>query len=285
MAASKTAQYVALYRALETYEPGRAPLFRDPFAPKFLSPGLRLGVWASRAPLMHGVIERVADWRAPGARTSAIARTAYIDDAVRAARARGVSQIVILGAGFDCRAQRMAELAGAAIFEVDRAETQREKRAQLPGSPVQFVAVDFLRDRVGDKLEAAGWQPGTPSLILWEGVTGYLSEAAVESVLQWVATTAPGTQIVFTYLHGGLLDGSVDFLGGARLLNIVKRLGEPWTFGLHPGAIAAFVARCGLTLRDDLGADDYRRRYLGDGPMPGYAFYRIAIAEVASSPP
>jgi hypothetical protein len=36
-----------------------------------------------------------------------------------------------------------------------------------------------------------------------------------------------------------------------------------------------------LTLREDLGADDYRRRYLGDRAMPGYTFYRIAIADVA----
>jgi hypothetical protein len=65
------------------------------------------------------------------------------------------------------------------------------------------------------------------------------------------------------------------------MLGIVERLGEPWRFGLRPDAVAAFVARCGLTLREDLGADDYRRRYLGDGPMRGYAFYRIAIADVA----
>jgi methyltransferase (TIGR00027 family) len=282
MAASKTAQYVALYRAFETLEPGRPPLFRDPYAPKFLSPGLRLAVWAARAPVVHDLLERVADWRSPGARTSAIARTAYIDDAVRAARARGVSQIVLLGAGFDCRAQRMAELAGAQVFEVDRAETQSAKRAQLPGSTARFVAVDFLRDEVGERLAAAGFEPRAPSLLVWEGVTGYLSEAAVERVLRWIATLAVGTRVVFTYLHGGLLDGSIEFPGGAHMLDLVKRLGEPWTFGLHPDAVAGFVARCGLTLRDDLGADDFRRRYLGDGPMPGYAFYRIASADVGS---
>jgi methyltransferase (TIGR00027 family) len=274
MAASKTAQYVALYRALETFERGRLPLFRDPYVPRFLSPGLRLAVWAARAPMMHGLMERIADWRTPGARTSAIARTGYIDDAVRAARARGVSQIVILGAGFDCRAQRMPELAGTQVFEVDRAETQAIKRVQLPGSSVTFVAVDFLRDDVGERLEAAGWRPRAPSLFVWEGVTNYLSEPAVERVLRWIATTAAGTHVVFTYVHGGLLDGSVEFFGGRRMMSAVARLGEPWTFGLHPDAVAAFVARCGLTLRDDLGADEYRRRYLGDGVMPGYAFYR-----------
>jgi hypothetical protein len=82
-------------------------------------------------------------------------------------------------------------------------------------------------------------------------------------------------------VHRGVLDGSVHFDGAARILSNVRQLGEPWTFGLHPGEVAGFVARSGLALRDDLGADDYRRRYLGPGPHPGYAFYRVAIADVA----
>src|SRR5262245_36778520 len=107
MAASRTAQYVALYRALETSEPRRAPLFRDPFAVGFLSRPLALAVRASRAARLRGWLERYADHRAPGSRTSAIARTAYIDEAVRAAITDGIDQLVILGAGFDCRAHRM----------------------------------------------------------------------------------------------------------------------------------------------------------------------------------
>lgn len=281
MAASRTAQYVAMYRALETHERRRAPLFHDPYARRFLARGLALAVSASRSPVVRGALERYADRRAPGARTSAIARTAYIDDVVRAAVARGVDQVVILGAGFDCRAHRMPELGGVAVFEVDRAETQAAKRARVPeGSPVRYVAVDFLRDEVGTRLEAAGWQPGRRTLCVWEGVTNYLTEDAVVKVLRWFATTAAGSAIVFTYVHGGLLDGTARFDGGDVILGNVKRLGEPWTFGLRPDAVGDFVARAGLQLREDLGADEYRRRYLGDAPVPGYAFYRLALAEV-----
>src|SRR2546423_2417393 len=131
MAASRTAQFVALYRALETSEPRRAPLFRDPLAAGFLSRGLALAERASRVPALRGWVERYADHRAPGSRTSAIARTAYIDDAVRAAVRDGIDQLVILGAGFDCRIHRMSELAGVRVFEVDRADTQAVKRAHV----------------------------------------------------------------------------------------------------------------------------------------------------------
>jgi hypothetical protein len=53
---------------------------------------------------------------------------------------------------------------------------------------------------------------------------------------------------------------------------------------LQPAAASAFViARAGLRLREDLGADDYRRRYLGDAPLAGYAFYRLAVVDVPAT--
>ena len=201
---------------------------------------------------------------------------------MRDAIASGIDQVVILGAGFDCRAQRMPELRGATVFEVDRAETQESKRARLPASAVRYVEVDFLGDQVGAVLEAAGWAPRRRSLLLWQGVTNYLTATAVTTTLAWIGTTAPGGRAVFTHIHAGLLDGTAAFPGASVVMDNVRRLGEPWTFGLDPDALAGFVARCGLRLREDLGADQYRRRYLGDRATPGYAFYRIAVAEVVA---
>jgi methyltransferase (TIGR00027 family) len=230
---------------------------------------------------VHSVLTRYADYRAPGARTSAIGRTTIIDEVVRGSVAAGVAQLVILGAGFDCRAHRMPELAGVAVFEVDRADTQAEKRSRLSGvrSDIRYVAVDFLRDSVASRLAESGWDAGRPTCFLWEGVTNYLTAPAVERMLGWIGGTAPKSTLVFTYIHGGLLDGTVSFDGGARMIQNVQSLGEPWTFGLHPHDVGPLLARFGLTLREDLGADDYRRR-TGLTDTTGYAFYRLAIADV-----
>jgi methyltransferase (TIGR00027 family) len=281
MSVSRTAQYVALYRALETIEP--EPRFRDPFATAFLSSSLGLAVRAARVRPLRSLLLRYADLRAPGARTSAIARTCFIDALVRKTAEEGVRQVVLLGAGFDCRAHRVPELGDSRVFEVDRIETQQWKRAHLRGPvrhDVHYVAVDFQRDDVGARLTDAGWSAERPTLFIWEGVTNYLSEAAVTQVLSWIGRSAPGSTVVFTYIHGGLLDGTVSFPGGHRMMRNVREMGEPWTFGLHPQAVSSFVARAGLTLVEDAGADDYRRRYLG-GVSRGYAFYRIAVASVA----
>src|SRR5688572_23495610 len=93
----RTAAYVALYRALETVELRRPPLFRDPYATRFLPPQYRAVVALARTPALQALLSRYADFRAPGARTSAIARTAFIDNVVRRALSDGVSQLVILG--------------------------------------------------------------------------------------------------------------------------------------------------------------------------------------------
>ena len=283
MSASRTAQYVALYRALETNESTRPPLFRDPFARQFLSRSLDFAVTASRVPLVRSAIVRYADRRAPGARTSAIARTAFLDDAVRKGVASGIAQLVILGAGFDCRAHRMPELASVAVYEVDRAETQAVKRARVATAPnVRYVAVDFLRDSVDEKLRAAGWDPAKPTFVLWEGVTNYLTEPAVSAVLAWVGTMPPQSSIAFTYIHRGVLDGSRRFPGSEQMVDNVKRMGEPWTFGIEPSELVAFVGRAGLEVREDVGADEYRARYLR-GDHAGYAFYRICVCGRATS--
>lgn len=286
MAVSRTAEYVALYRALETTERRRDPLFRDPLAARFLTGGRTVALWLANLPRLRGPLERYADWRAPGARTSAIGRTRFIDDVVGSELAAGLRQLVILGAGFDSRAHRLPELSKIPVFEVDRADTQAAKRARLSGAPtlnkdVRYVAVDFEVHHLATQLADAGWRADRRTLFIWEGVTNYLDETAVGAVLDMVGGTAAESAIVFTYIHRGVLDGTATFDGAAKLVANVKRLGEPWRFGLLPDQVSSYVAPLGLELEQNLGADEYRKKYFGDDArFSGYAFYRIAVARV-----
>jgi methyltransferase (TIGR00027 family) len=289
VATSRTAEYVALYRALETTEVTREPLFRDPFAALFLAPPLSRALRLARVGSLRAVLQRYADWRAPGARSSAIARTRLIDDVVRSAIEQGMQQMVLLGAGYDCRAHRLSELRDTRVFEVDRAETQAAKREGIESArelgtrrDVRYVPVDFGKDDLAASLRAAGWDRTRASIFVWEGVTNYLTEADVATVLTPIGGAAPGTLLVFTYVHRGVIDGTARFDGADKLLRNVRRLGEPWTFGLRPDEVGDFLARFGLELEEDLGADEYRRRYLGGGSrdLRGYGFYRVAVARV-----
>ena len=87
---STTAEYMALFRALESRRSGR--LFDDPLAAAFLSPSLRWVVRAAAVPLVGDAVAALIDGRWPGARTSGIARTRFIDDVVHGV---GVRQILL----------------------------------------------------------------------------------------------------------------------------------------------------------------------------------------------
>jgi methyltransferase (TIGR00027 family) len=287
--ASRTAEYMAFFRALESARAPRKRLFTDCFAMQFLRPGLRRAVYFSRVPVLGALIPRYLDRRLPGARTSGVARTRLIDDALCQALREGVGQVLILGAGFDCRAYRLPGVGSASVFEVDHPATLSVKRAQLrrvlanlPPN-VRFVEMDFDRQNLREALTQAGFDPRRPSVFLWEGVTNYLSADAVDAVLRFVASCAAGSRLIFTYVDRRALDGSGLFEGAAELMREVTRLGEPWTFGLDPEELANYLRARGLQLRRDAGAREYRRQYFGpDGErMRGYDFYHVAIASVA----
>jgi methyltransferase (TIGR00027 family) len=288
--ASRTAEFMALFRSLESVRSPDERLFADPLARDFLPRPLKtLPTLARARPLRRGVVS-LLDLRWPGARASGVARTRAIDDYVRAALADGIEQIVILGAGFDARAYRIEGIERAWVVEVDRPDTQEAKKTALrarlgvlPGH-VAFLPLDLGRVQLHEELLAAGLRPGEPAFFVWEGVTNYLREESVDATLRSIsAAGCGGSRLVFTYVHRGLLDGSLEFPGGKRILAKVRSDGEPWTFGLEPDAVAAYLDERGLRLLEDLGSLDYRARLMPPRGrhMRGYEFYRLALAETA----
>jgi methyltransferase (TIGR00027 family) len=287
--ASRTAEYMALFRALESSRPARRRLFEDPLARHFLSPPLALVARASAVPALGSLVSWFIDDRWPGARSSAVARTRFIDDAVITCLENHIEQVVILGAGFDSRAYRLHALAKVAVFEVDHPDTLTTKRGTLDRAlsslpeRVRFVPTDFNQRQLEETMAVAGYRNSVPTLFLWEGVTNYLTEAAVDATLRWCSRAAPGSWLGFTYVHRSVLDDPQSFFGTEKLLATLEASGENWTFGMDPSAVSDFLAQRGLTLERDLGAEDYRRLYFEEAArgMQGYEFYRIVVARVS----
>ena len=285
---SRTAEHMALFRALESSRP-KDRLFEDPFAELFLRPPFRFLLLVSRAGRLRALVNHSIDVAGPGARSSAIARTRFIDDAVRSALDDGVQQIVILGAGFDCRAYRMPGMERIRVFEVDHPDTLAEKRRRLgmvlPSAPdhVRFVETDFNQHQLAAAMERSGYDAGSRTCFLWEGVTNYLTDSAIDAGFRWFATARPGSMVIFTYVDRKVLTEPETFYGAPGHLRRFQRIGEPWTFGFDPADLGAYLAVRGLHLVEDVGAVEYRARYWGkrrDG-LRGYEFYRVAVARVA----
>jgi methyltransferase (TIGR00027 family) len=284
---SRTAEYMALFRALETARPVQRRLFTDPLAASFLSSPLSVAARAARLPVLGPLVPWWIDRRYPGPRPSAVARTRVLDDAVVAAIAGGVEQLVILGAGYDSRAYRLPGAGRLRVFEVDHPDTQTVKRATLTRvlgalpRHVTFVAVDFDRDDLGAVLDRAGFHTGRPTFVLWEGVASYLTPRAVDATVRWSReASGAGSELAFTYVHRGLVDGTVDFPHAAAWTRSVADAGEPFVFGFEPAELPGYLRDRGWALTEDISTTEALTRH-GFDPTGVPAFYRIARASAA----
>lgn len=190
-------------------------------------------------------------------------RTAFFDDAVRAAIADGIAQIVLLGAGLDTRAARLDPARRARFFEVDRPESQADKRARvarLEGYPAEratYVPCDFEHDDFLERLVAHGLDPGADAAFVWEGVTYYLREETVRATLAKIASAcAPGSRVLFDTVGKRFVRGDVRDEGELRARALVAEMGEPLAFGVDdvvPLAHAAGFRYARTTNADALG--------------------------------
>lgn len=255
---SRTAGGAAFCRLVEQDQPPQLRQFVDPVVGQLLDP--MLAVMAA-GPIRGQVLDALA----PGTYGSQVMRTRYLDDVVGAWARAGITQVVILGAGLDTRAYRLPVLAAATVFEVDLPELQQQKQGRLRGvrpcaENVRFVPADLARDRLDAVLASAGFDRAVPALYVWEGVTQYLTAAAVRATLQVIGGSAAGTGVVFTYvLPSRIADGGY---GGSAALQVQLGPSEPWLFGIAPERLAGLVGECGLQLVSDIGDAEYQQRYL-----------------------
>ena len=260
-APSRTAQWVAAARGMGRLLPEAVRIADDPYGLAFASPSIAR------------LVDRTRDSRPD--RAQAIARvpglslwiaymqvrTRLIDDAVRAFVADGGRQVVVLGAGYDCRALRLPELAGARVLEVDHPATQGHKRAVLDQltarSPAHYLAWDFETHPLDDlpgALADAGLEPAAATLTIWEGVTMYLTEAAIDASLRAIASwSAAGSVLALTYMTRQRLRRSVA-LRAVRA--VVRSLGEPLRFGWDPDELPGYLAARGFALTSDVSTAD-----------------------------
>jgi methyltransferase (TIGR00027 family) len=280
---SRTAQYMALFRALETKRPANNRLFSDPYALNFLDSKLRLATRLSQYPFFRNYIQNTIQKKIPGAFSSGIARTKYIDDLLQKAIQDGVKQVIILGAGFDTRALRLDFLKSVSVIEIDhpntsnfKIQTYKNRLGQLPEN-VQFLQIDFNKQDLDQLALQHNIDFSLPTAVIWEGVTNYLSAEAIKSTFGLISKFAQNSHIIFTYVHRDILENPKSFLGGEKLLNDLNQLEEKWTFGFLPNELPNYLNQFNIKLIEDLGANDYRNKYLPKRTENGYEFYRTAI--------
>lgn len=244
MQSANTAFWIAAARARETARADR--LFEDPLAD-----------------LLAGEIGYTMLDRQPE-NTFLPVRTRFFDDVLLAAR--WARQIVLLGAGMDTRAYRLALPAHTVVYEIDQPGSLTAKDEILSGAgatPVcdrRTVEVD-LRDDWPAALRDSGFEPRQPTVWLAEGLLFYLDSSTVDSLLTRAAGLSPaGAEFAADVFGTGLL--RLDSMADRRPFctdepaELLRRGGWPSCTLTEPGQSRANYGRLRVVPDDWAGGQD-----------------------------
>ncbi|MFD2592778.1 class I SAM-dependent methyltransferase [Aquimarina hainanensis] len=263
--AIKSAESVAALRAAAYKEKDKNLRCSDDLASCFLNTPYRL--LTSIRP--HRLLKKILHKMSPGSYHFAITRTKHFDEILKKEALNGIEQLVILGAGYDTRAIRFQDLLKSVdVYEVDFYATQENKRKilhkkvkDIPEN-IHFIPVDFNKDSFEAALEFHGFETDKKTLFLWEGVSYYLPEAVVRHILCFVSSCKNGSSIVFDYALEKFVKGDYSTFGGEEIAKWLKKIQEPFLFGLEPTQTTTFLTECNLTLCSDLSPEELEQKYL-----------------------
>jgi|GEM_PF-113240 methyltransferase (TIGR00027 family) len=269
-AGSITAEIVALIRASETDRPAGERICYDPYAGRFIRPEL-IAYFQSLPP--EKLLEQRANYERsfPGQQTSILTRVRFFDDMVKKEIAEGISQVVIVGAGYDTRAYRIEGIDRARVFEIDREETQAVKMATITRifgalpPHVSYIPLDLMTGDLESSLAEAGFDSSRRALFIMEGLLYYLPPPAVHKLLGGIARkTAPGSVALFDYHPQSMIDGTHPLPVAEKIRRHVEKAGEPLLFGIPDGGAEKFLRDLGFKNVRDVTDTEYLRALFPD---------------------
>jgi methyltransferase (TIGR00027 family) len=199
-------------------------------------------------------------------RLFATARSRIAEDALSGAVERGIRQIVILGAGLDTFALRSPHGERIRIYEVDHPATQAWKRRRLAEAQLALppslilVPVDFERDDLGEALVGAGFQQNSPAFFTWLGVVPYLTQEAIVSTLDYMASIQ-NSEVVFDYMEPPQAFSEEMRELVMKRTEQLEKIGERWASRFEPSGMAAILRAHGFCDTEDIDFQEIRSRF------------------------
>ena len=266
-----TAQGVAKQRLIETIAGPEKSVINDPYADKFVIGsgviklmGHRLNVWLSSK-------------LAPGFHEHLISRTRFIDDLIEKSAKEGIEQYVILGAGYDSRANRLNLTPSLKIFEVDQPEVSDIKLSKLPKDlpnleNITYVNVDFSYQSLSEQLLTAGFDQTKSTIFTLEGVSQYITKEAVSSTIQELSSITKDARSIFFMSYVDELlnkDPAACFGKGypnpSKKANLIQTLsakvGESWISFYRDEEIESILAENGYSMKENVTLEDLNSLY------------------------
>jgi methyltransferase (TIGR00027 family) len=178
------------------------------------------------------------------------------------------------------------------VFELDIHTTQQRKIELLQQNNIStprqlsYVPINFNTETLDDVLFNAGYKKDKKNIFIWEGVTYYLSPAAVDDTLNFIkSTSSVGSTVCFDY--SALWPEMLEAYGVKKLMETMRNeySGENTRFGIERGKIKSFFIKRGYKIIDHLTAGEMERRYLTlrDGSLAGNVVGIFCFAQASVS--
>jgi methyltransferase (TIGR00027 family) len=269
--ASRTALATAYLRAAHQILDAKPFILDDPVAVQLLGEGAEQRI--------REAAERYQTPEALALRSHVVLRSRFAEDQLATAVQRGVSQYVIVGAGFDTFALRQPLWANSLkVIEVDHLSSQAAKRLrigevglQIPMNVV-FADIDFEQESLRDGLLRNGVTVTKPTFFSWLGVTMYLTDSAINATLRSMATFPEGSEVVLTFLQPSMGDPHASPSEPSQLAQRVAESGEPFVSYFDQSTVKEKLLAAGFSSVEFLTPEIAKSRYFqqrqSDLPLP-----------------
>ena len=199
-----TATMVAAARALATED--ASPIINDPFAAALVrAVGIDFFTRVIDGEVTPSDVGETGNVELQTETDSLAVRTRFFDEFFLAATAAGIGQAVILAAGLDARAYRLAWPPGTVVYEIDQpkvVEFKTDAMARLGAEPTterRTVSID-LREDWPTALRESGFDDTKPAAWSAEGLLMYLPPEAQDRLFDHMTElSAPGSQLATEY--------------------------------------------------------------------------------------
>lgn len=207
-------------------------------------------------------------------RSRLIMRSRFAEDCLADAVAqRAIRQYLILGAGLDTFGFRQPSWAQSIhIFEADHPATQGDKieRLKIAGLPapanLHFVPVDFESTSLKDALRSCVFDFESPTFCSCLGVTYYITEEAIDRVLEVIGLLPRGSEIVFECMIPleMLSSSEQEEIAADEIRKKAMGIREPILTRFLPVELAAKLRRMSFSEVTDFSYEDGQERYFKD---------------------
>jgi methyltransferase (TIGR00027 family) len=280
---SSTNKGTALLRLMHQFDPGR--ILRDDYVSWFFDESTTANLRNENTYVNNNpndsaqVFSRIA-YR------YAILREKHIDGIIEHSVESGCRQLLLLGSGYDTRFFRLPSIRkhSVATFEVDLPDTIKEKmmvlKKRLGSLPagLSLIPLNF-NENDWDGIVRGGFQPEIPTVYVWQGVSYYLPEQTVFSVLNYIRSKMVAGSILAFDCCWPLMLTENDEIPGIRFhIERLKQIGEPYIFGIDPKDMQSWLEGKGFRNICISSPNDLEMTYMHSSTLPRKTWYVVTAA-------